>query len=84
MGREGRRVGARPGEESRGMKRPGRGRDEMALGRGEIRGAEEPSPEYPVPPDSPASTLPVKGILSHSHISINEFITNGAKMGKER
>lgn len=56
----------------------------MALGRGEIRGAEEASPEYPVPPDSPVSTLPVKGMLGCSHITINEFITNGAKMGKEQ
>lgn len=56
----------------------------MGLGREEIRGAEEASQEHPLPLDSPLSTVPVKCTLSHSHTSINEFITNGAKMGKEQ
>ena len=42
----------------------------MGLGRGEIRGLEEASPEHPLPPDSPISAGPVEGIISHSHISI--------------
>lgn len=37
-----------------------------------------------LPPDASFSAISDEGILSHSHISINEFITNCAKMLKEQ
>lgn len=40
--------------------------------------------EHPLPPESPFSAVPVDGTLSHSHISINEFVTNCAKTGQEQ
>ena len=36
------------------------------------------------PPDAAFSAISAEGILSHSHIRINEFITNCAKTYKEK
>lgn len=77
MAEERQQVGARPGEEPSGTGRWG-------WGKKYTRGAEEASLEHPLHPDAPFSAISVEGILSHSHISINEFITNCAKMHKEQ
>lgn len=53
------------------------------MGFGEIipGGAEEASLGH-LPQDAPFSTISVEGTLSHSQVSINEFLTNCAKACK--